>query len=336
VEVRALFEAPEPPRRSPWSTLISFVLHATAFAAIAALAYFNISVVGVRPHKSLQFVAIAIAPPVEVPVTPIATPPPVVKPEVAPEPPKAEEPPPPVVETPKVEPPPAPEPPKPVVKKPDVVVGAFDKAATAQAAPPPRQVVSTAFDTQQAVAANLNLKLAPTGAFDQSNRDPRLGSDVARGTVASTGFDQRAAAAQTGPRGVVTSSGFGTTQAAAPQQAKPQVVQQAGFAPAAPPAPAAPSAPKPFGPTTQVEITFKPMPEYTDEARAQRVEGEVILTVNFTADGAVRVERVVKGLGHGLDEKAIDAATRIRFKPALDQGRPVDSRADVRILFKLT
>ena len=339
VLVRTLFDEAEPMRRSRWSTFISLVLHGSAFAGIAALAYFNISIVSVRPHKSLEFVAIAIAPPVEVPVT-LATPPPeLVKPPEPPPEPKAEEPPPPVVETPKLEtpPPPAPEPPKPVVKNPDVVVGAFDKPAATVAAVQPRTVEAAGFDSQQAVAPNLNLKVAPTGAFDQSNRDPRLGSDVARGAVASAGFDQRAGGGtQTGPRAVVA-SGFGATaqQAAAPQP-KQQAVMQAGFSPAAPPAPTAPSAPKPAGPTSGVEITFKPMPEYTDEARAQHVEGEVILTVNFTAAGDVRVERVVKGLGHGLDQKAIDAATHIRFKPALDHGQPVDSRADVRISFKLT
>ena len=337
--MRTLFDVPPSTPRSPWSTCISFILHSAAFAGIAALAYFNVSIVSVRPHAALEFVAIAIAPPAEVPVT-IAAPPPVLPrtPEPRPEP-KAEEAPPRVVETPKVEtsPPSLPEPPKPVVKKPDVVVGAFDKPAAAAAAVVPRQVEATGFDTQQAVAPSLNLKVAPTGAFDQSNRDPRVGSDVARGAVASAGFDQRAGgSAQSGSRAVVA-SGFGATAQQQPAaQPRPQVVQSAGFAPSAPPAPTGPSAPKPAGPTSGVEITFKPTPDYTDDARAQHIEGEVILSVNFTTTGEVRVERVVKGLGHGLDEKAIDAAMQIRFKPALDHGQPVDSRADVRIQFKLT
>ncbi len=302
---------------------------------IAALAYFNVSVVTVRPHTALEFVAIAMAPPVDVPVR-IETPPPpaLVKPPEPPPEPKIEAPPPVVVKTPEPEVPPPPAP-KPVAKKPDVTVGAFDKTQQAVAPPPPRQVASTVFDTVQAVAPSLSLKVSPTGAFDKSNAAPRPGSDVAKGTVTSTGFDQHAAVVQTAARGVAATAFDTTHAAAAAQPPKPQVVQQSGFAPATPPPVAQPVA-KPIGPTTPVEILFKPVPEYAEEARAQHIEGEITLEVDFLSTGAVRVVRVVKGLGHGLDEKAIDAAAHIRFKPALDQGQPIDSRADVRILFRLT
>ena len=53
-----------------------------------------------------------------------------------------------------------------------------------------------------------------------------------------------------------------------------------------------------------VEITYKPNPVYTDEARAMRLEGEVLLEVQFSANGQLHVNRVVRGLGHGLDEAA--------------------------------
>ena len=85
-----------------------------------------------------------------------------------------------------------------------------------------------------------------------------------------------------------------------------------------------------------VEIVFKPTPEYTDEARSARIEGTVSLELEFTAAGDVRVLRVVRGLGHGLDEAAQRAALRIRFKPAQSDGRPVDSRATVHITFRLS
>ena len=85
-----------------------------------------------------------------------------------------------------------------------------------------------------------------------------------------------------------------------------------------------------------VEIVFKPTPEYTDEARSARVEGTVSLELEFTAAGDVRVLRVVRGLGHGLDEAAHRAALGIRFKPAESDGRPVDSRATVHITFRLS
>jgi TonB family protein len=85
-----------------------------------------------------------------------------------------------------------------------------------------------------------------------------------------------------------------------------------------------------------VEIVFKPSPEYTDEARSARIEGTVTLHLEFSAAGDVRVLRVVRGLGHGLDEAAERAALRIRFKPAQSEGRAVDSRATVYITFRLS
>jgi hypothetical protein len=49
----------------------------------------------------------------------------------------------------------------------------------------------------------------------------------------------------------------------------------------------------------------------------------------------LRVLRVVRGLGHGLDDSAVRAAEQIRFKPALKDGQPSDSTAVVHIIFQL-
>ena len=87
--------------------------------------------------------------------------------------------------------------------------------------------------------------------------------------------------------------------------------------------------------TTPVEITFKPNPVYTDEARSLKLEGEVLLEVSFSANGTLHVNRVVRGLGHGLDEAAVAAAGKIRFKPASRGGQPVDSTAIVHVTFQL-
>jgi TonB family protein len=84
-----------------------------------------------------------------------------------------------------------------------------------------------------------------------------------------------------------------------------------------------------------VEITFKPRPEYTDNARKLRIEGEVLVRVTFTQSGSVRVLDVIRGLGHGLDENAVRAAEQIRFKPAQRAGQSVDSTAVVHIVFQL-
>jgi TonB family protein len=87
--------------------------------------------------------------------------------------------------------------------------------------------------------------------------------------------------------------------------------------------------------TTPVEVLFKPRPAYTDEARSKKIEGEVLLQVVFSASGDVRVQRVVQGLGYGLDESAESSARQIRFRPAQRGGQPVDSTAIVHIVFAL-
>ncbi len=88
-------------------------------------------------------------------------------------------------------------------------------------------------------------------------------------------------------------------------------------------------------PATLVEITYKPNPVYTNEARNLKLEGEVLLEVEFAANGQLHVNRVVKGLGHGLDEAAIAAANKIRFKPAMRNGQAMDSTAIVHVVFQL-
>jgi TonB family protein len=101
--------------------------------------------------------------------------------------------------------------------------------------------------------------------------------------------------------------------------------------------PATPQARRREADTVQVpvELVSKPRPDYTDEARRLRIEGEVVLRVMFSASGNLQVLDVIRGLGHGLDENAVRAAEKIRFKPASSDGRPVDSIATVRIVFQL-
>ncbi len=100
---------------------------------------------------------------------------------------------------------------------------------------------------------------------------------------------------------------------------------------------AAPSARKstPDRDTTPVEILSKPRPLYTEEARRLRLEGEVLLEVLFPATGSAQVQRILQGLGHGLDEAAAASAAKIQFRPALRAGQPVDQAATVRIVFLL-
>ena len=66
-----------------------------------------------------------------------------------------------------------------------------------------------------------------------------------------------------------------------------------------------------------------------------KLEGEVLIEVMFEPTALASTACVVRGLGHGLDESGVEAANRIRFKPALRNGSPVDSTAVVHVLFQL-
>src|SRR5213082_2787446 len=90
------------------------------------------------------------------------------------------------------------------------------------------------------------------------------------------------------------------------------------------------------GASMGVSILYEPNPAYSNEARILKMEGDVVLEVVFLASSQVQVLRVVSGLGHGLDEAALQAAKLIRFKPAQRNGQPVDFPARVRIEFRLS
>ena len=82
-------------------------------------------------------------------------------------------------------------------------------------------------------------------------------------------------------------------------------------------------------------ILYKVKASYTEHARRNRIEGEVILNVVFAADGAIHSIRVVRGLPDGLTEKAIEAAKKTRFRPAIENGVPVSVRGDLSFTFSL-
>ncbi|HKY27659.1 MAG TPA: energy transducer TonB [Pyrinomonadaceae bacterium] len=86
---------------------------------------------------------------------------------------------------------------------------------------------------------------------------------------------------------------------------------------------------------TRVEITSKPKPSYTKEARRLGVQGFVVLKVVLSASGKVGRVRVVKRLPAGLTENAIKAVCKLEFKPAMKGGRPVSQWVDVEYVFRL-
>jgi TonB family protein len=218
-----------------------------------------------------------------------------------------------------IEPPPAPRVPAAVperpIEKPEIQrppeTGLFERTNAAR--------------TSQAAAA------VTTGGFGSTAASPR---DAAIGTVKTGGFGSTAASPRDVATAAVKTGGFGS-EAPAPRRVANGEVQTSGFDQrASAPQPSAPAVTKPID--RPVEIVFKPTPEYSDEARSARIEGTVSLELEFTAAGDIRVLRVVRGLGHGLDEAAQRAALRMRFKPAQSDGRPVDSRATVHITFRLS
>jgi TonB family protein len=76
-------------------------------------------------------------------------------------------------------------------------------------------------------------------------------------------------------------------------------------------------------------------PDYTDEARRRGVEGDVVLEIVVRADGSVGSVKTLQGLGHGLDQRAMDAVRQWRFNPARRYGTPVDVIVEVAVEFKL-
>ena len=247
---------------------------------------------------------------------------------------------------PKVQPKPKPE----ETRAPEVKIAAKtpEVAPVARAPVIPRTIKTGDFSTGS--SAPQTIRQAPqqvqTGGFGDPNGIPARTTQTQAVNIASRGgFDMptgpgfgNGTGGANGARGVVASSGFGNGVATGPSHAvSAGPVKQAGFGSTE--APASSTASRPAQTTVAkvvpAEILYKPTPIYTEEARAKRIEGEVLLEVVFEATGKLRVVRVVRGLGHGLDENAVRAAEQIRFKPALKDGQPSDETAVVHIIFQL-
>jgi TonB family protein len=84
------------------------------------------------------------------------------------------------------------------------------------------------------------------------------------------------------------------------------------------------------------EALLQPLPNYTEEARKARAEGIVLIQAVIHKDGTVDSFKVLRGLGYGLDESAINTiATKWRFKPGTYRGEPVDVQANIEVSFRL-
>ncbi|HXQ25007.1 MAG TPA: TonB family protein [Candidatus Acidoferrales bacterium] len=188
---------------------------------------------------------------------------------------------------------------------------------------PKEQVQTGGFGDPNGVPANgktdRNVNIAQLGSYDMP-AGPGIGNGTggakgARGVVASTGFGNGVAVGGPGGggHGAVQQGMFDEKAADVPKVKQTAVVSN----------------------TKPVEVLFVPKPVYTDEGRSKKVEGFVRLQVLFAASGEVKVLRILQGLGYGLDESAESAARQIRFKPAQQDGQPVDFETPVRITFEL-
>ncbi|HVW84030.1 MAG TPA: energy transducer TonB, partial [Bryobacteraceae bacterium] len=80
-------------------------------------------------------------------------------------------------------------------------------------------------------------------------------------------------------------------------------------------------------------VLFKVDPEYSEEARKAKYSGTVLLSVIVDSEGHARDIRVIKSLGMGLDEKAVEAVQKWKFKPGMKGGTPVNVRAQIEVNF---
>ena len=264
--------------------------------------------------------------------------------------------PPPVIETPKLIVPHeihAPKPQPQEIEPPKVVMNNFAPAVLKPTSGARPVLVHTGDFQGSSVTPTVNAPISKvqTGGFgDPNGLKPSENSKPNGKLIASAAgsFDMPVGPGQgngsggaKGIKGTVASADFGTGVATAGQGDGPRSgrgsagVQTSGFgsqeiAQNTPHIQRVDSAP-----TTPVEITYKPNPVYTNEARTLKLEGEVLLEVDFAASGQLHVNRVVRGLGHGLDEAAVAAANKMRFKPALQNGQAMDSTAIVHVVFQL-
>jgi TonB family protein len=218
--------------------------------------------------------------------------------------------------------------PAPVVPKQAVKTNVFStgSSATPTVALAPSQVQTGGFGDPNGIPAKAGqgkaVNIAALGSFDLPS-----GPGYGNGTGGAKGVP-----------GVVVSTGFGNGTAVADNRPRPSTtVQASGFGSADVPAPPTvhSHAAEAVARALPAEILSKPTPVYTQEARSLRIQGEVLLEVVLEASGSLHVVRVVRGLGHGLDDNAVKAAEQIHFKPAMRDGQPADSTVVLHIIFQL-
>lgn len=92
---------------------------------------------------------------------------------------------------------------------------------------------------------------------------------------------------------------------------------------------------QPGGGVSAPSVLHRVDPEYSEEARKAKFQGTVMLSVVVDERGVVRDVRVLRPLGLGLDQKAIEAVVQWKFRPGMKDGRAVAVQATIEVNFRL-
>jgi len=82
-------------------------------------------------------------------------------------------------------------------------------------------------------------------------------------------------------------------------------------------------------------VLFAPEPQFSEEARKAKVSGNVLVYLQVDTNGKPMHVRVLRGIGLGLDEKAVEAVAQYKFKPAMENGKPVAVEMNVEVNFQI-
>ncbi len=88
------------------------------------------------------------------------------------------------------------------------------------------------------------------------------------------------------------------------------------------------------GDVSAPSVLFKTDPNYTEEAKKAGRSGTVVLYIEVDPGGHAAKIRVVRGIGFGLDEKAIEAVKKWVFRPGMKGGQPVTVAAQIEVVFR--
>ena len=82
-------------------------------------------------------------------------------------------------------------------------------------------------------------------------------------------------------------------------------------------------------------VLYQPEPEFSEEARKAKVAGNVLVSLQVDTTGRPTHIKVIRGIGLGLDEKALEAVRQYKFKPAMENGHPVVVQLNIDVNFQI-